>query len=136
MIILLQRQFIPSREVANSTEGKNLNTLAYGVEEFVSPSLINFDPNYLRTGKTACLPEQMVKLVYWESLLDWSQIVNTQITTQTCTIRRRVWNLPHEFQLLYTKLYHFFLAFLFINCVKQKKNSDFKSAPSPRLQKV
>ena len=28
-----------------------------------------------------------------------SQIFNTKIATQTCTIRRGVWNLPHKFQL-------------------------------------
>ena len=42
-----------SREVANSTERKNLHTPAYGVKEFVCLSVclsvINFDPNYFRT---------------------------------------------------------------------------------------
>ena len=40
------------REVANLTERKNPHTPVYGVKEFVRLSVINFDPNYLRTGKT------------------------------------------------------------------------------------
>ena len=32
--------------------------------------------------------------------LDWSQIFNTRITTQTCTICREVWHLPHKLHLL------------------------------------
>ena len=41
-----------SREVANLTEGKNRHTPLYGVKEFVCLSFTNFDPNYLRTGRT------------------------------------------------------------------------------------
>ena len=41
-----------SREVANLTERKNLHTPVYGVKEFVFLSVVNFDPNYLRTSKT------------------------------------------------------------------------------------
>ena len=41
-----------SREVANSTERKNPHTPVYGVKECVCLSVINFDPNYLRTGRT------------------------------------------------------------------------------------
>ena len=45
-----------SREVANSTKRKNPLTPVYGVKEFVRLSVClsvtNFDPNYLRTGKT------------------------------------------------------------------------------------
>ena len=40
-----------SREVANLTWRKNLHTPVYGVKEFVCLSVMNFDPNYLRTGK-------------------------------------------------------------------------------------
>ena len=40
------------REVANLTERKNRHTPVYGVKEFVRLSVINFDPNYLGTGKT------------------------------------------------------------------------------------
>ena len=40
------------REKANATERKNLHTPVYGVKEFVCLSVTNFDPNYLRTGKT------------------------------------------------------------------------------------
>ena len=44
------------REVANLTERKNQHTPLYGVKVFVClsvrPSVTNFDPNYLRTGKT------------------------------------------------------------------------------------
>ena len=48
-------QFIPlaskaSREVANLTERKNLYTPVYGVKEFVCLSVVNFEPNYLKTG--------------------------------------------------------------------------------------
>ena len=32
-------------------------------------------------------------------LLGWSQIFKTKNATQTCTICRRVWNLPHQFHL-------------------------------------
>ena len=42
------------REVANLIERKNLHTPIYGVKEFVHLSVINFDPNYLRTGRTEC----------------------------------------------------------------------------------
>ena len=41
-----------SRDVANLTERKNLYTPVYSVKEFVCLSVTNFDPNYLRTGKT------------------------------------------------------------------------------------
>ena len=41
-----------SREEANLTERKNPHTSIYGVREFVCLSVKNFDPNYLRTGKT------------------------------------------------------------------------------------
>ena len=40
------------REIANLMERKNPHTPVYGVEEFVCLSVINFDPNYLRTGRT------------------------------------------------------------------------------------
>ena len=40
-----------SREVANLTR-KNLYTPVYGVKEFVCLSVVNFEPNYLRTGRT------------------------------------------------------------------------------------
>ena len=58
--ILLYPASEASREVANLTERKNLKTPVYGVKEFVCLSVclsaclsvINFDPNYLRTGKT------------------------------------------------------------------------------------
>ena len=40
-----------SREVANLTERKK-HTPVYGVKEFVCLSVGNFDPNYLKTGKT------------------------------------------------------------------------------------
>ena len=39
-----------SEEVANLTERKNKHTPVYGVKEFVFLSVINFDPNYFRTG--------------------------------------------------------------------------------------
>ena len=42
-----------SREVANLTERKNPHTPVYGVKEFVCLSVTKFNPNYLRTGKTA-----------------------------------------------------------------------------------
>ena len=41
-----------SREVANLTERKNPHTPVHGVKNFVRLSVINFNPNYLRTGKT------------------------------------------------------------------------------------
>ena len=44
-----------SREVANLTERKNLHTPEYGVKEFFllsCLSVVNFDPNYLRTSRT------------------------------------------------------------------------------------
>ena len=49
-----------SKEVANLTERKNPDTPVNGVKEFVCPSVrpsvrpsvTNFDPNYLRIGKT------------------------------------------------------------------------------------
>ena len=45
-----------SREVANLTERKNPQTPVYGVKEFVClsvrQSVTNFDPNYLRIGRT------------------------------------------------------------------------------------
>ena len=41
-----------NREAANLTERKNPHTPVYGVKEFVCLSIINFDPNYLRTGRT------------------------------------------------------------------------------------
>ena len=44
------------KEEANLTERKNLHTPVYGVKEFVCLSVcqdaMNFDPNYLRTGRT------------------------------------------------------------------------------------
>ena len=39
------------REVANLTE-ENPPTPVFVVKEFVRQSVINFDPNYLRTGRT------------------------------------------------------------------------------------
>ena len=41
-----------SREVANLTERKNQITPVYGVKEFVCLSVVNFYPNYFRTGRT------------------------------------------------------------------------------------
>ena len=41
-----------SMEVANLTERKNPHTPVNGIKEFVCLSVTNFDPNYLRTGKT------------------------------------------------------------------------------------
>ena len=45
----------------------------------------------------------MVKWVYLDLIyrvfLGWSQIFYTKIATQSCTIRRRVWNLPYKFHL-------------------------------------
>ena len=41
-----------SREVVNVTERKNPHTPIYGVREFVCLSATNFDPNYLRIGRT------------------------------------------------------------------------------------
>ena len=46
------------REVSNLTERKNPHTPVYGVKEFVRLSVINFDPNYLMTGKTDGLNEK------------------------------------------------------------------------------
>ena len=40
-----------SREVANLTERKNPPTPVYSVKEFDCP-VKNFDPNYLKTGRT------------------------------------------------------------------------------------
>ena len=40
------------REVANLTEKKNPHTPVNGVKEFVCLSLVNFDPNHLKTGRT------------------------------------------------------------------------------------
>ena len=34
-----------------------------------------------------------------DSVLGWSQICNTKITTQACTICRGVWNFPHKLYL-------------------------------------
>ena len=41
-----------SREAENLTERKNQHTPVYGLKEFVHLSVIKFDTNYLRTGKT------------------------------------------------------------------------------------
>ena len=59
-----------SREVANLTERKNLHTPVYGVKEFVCLSICE---------KIVILPQK--------------------IATQTCTIGKGVWNLPHKFHL-------------------------------------
>ena len=40
------------REVANLTERKNPHTPVQNVKEFVCFSVVNFDPNYIGTGKT------------------------------------------------------------------------------------
>ena len=40
-----------SREVANLTERKNTHPPVHGVKELVCLSVMNFDLNYLRTGK-------------------------------------------------------------------------------------
>ena len=53
----MERKYNPpgskaSRELANSTERKNLHTPVCGVKEFVCMSVLNFNPNYLRTGIT------------------------------------------------------------------------------------
>ena len=65
------------REVANLTERKNPHTPVYGVKKFVCLSNINFDPNYLTTGRAEWAeiflghlwqkyvpPQKMVKWVY------------------------------------------------------------------------
>ena len=41
-----------SSKVANLTERKNPHTPVYGVKEFVCLSVTNFEPNYLRTGRS------------------------------------------------------------------------------------
>ena len=41
-----------NREVANLTERKKMHNPVYDVKEFDCLSITNFDPNYLRTGKT------------------------------------------------------------------------------------
>ena len=41
-----------SRVVANLIERKNQHTPVYGAKEFACLSVSNFDPNYLRTGRT------------------------------------------------------------------------------------
>ena len=51
------------REVANLTERKNLHTPVYGVKEFVCLSVVNFDPNYLRTGK-----REWAEIFFWTSM--------------------------------------------------------------------
>ena len=40
------------REVANLNERKNPHTAVSDVKEFVCLTVTEFDPNYLRTGKT------------------------------------------------------------------------------------
>ena len=39
------------RKVVNLSERKKPYTLVYGVKEFVRLSVVNFDPNFLETGK-------------------------------------------------------------------------------------
>ena len=53
----IKKNFIPLRakllrEVENLTGRKNPHTPVYGVKEFVRLSVVNFDLNYLGTGKT------------------------------------------------------------------------------------
>ena len=45
-------QIYPPASEANLTERQNPHTPVYGVKEFVDLSVIKFDPNYFRTGKT------------------------------------------------------------------------------------
>ena len=59
----------------------------------VSTSVTNFDPNYLRTGCTEWAKK--------DSVFRLKSIFPIKITTQTCTIRRGVWNLPHKFHLYF-----------------------------------
>ena len=44
-----------SREIENLTERKNPPTPNYGIKEFVCLSVVNFDPNYLRTSNVCLL---------------------------------------------------------------------------------
>ena len=52
--------------------------------------MVNFDPNYLIIGKT-----------------EWAKK-----TTQTCTIRRGEWNLPHKFHLYLIDKFDFLMEHL------------------------
>ena len=48
------------RKLANSTERKNLPTPVCGVKECVYMSVLNFNPNYLRTGKTEWAKKSLI----------------------------------------------------------------------------
>ena len=110
-----------NREVANLTERKNPHTPVYGVKEFVCLSVVIHVTSfssipYCIWNKTSilCLLFQRrqfrlncVKTLLWKLLRkllhylpkitlhkSWSQIFNTKIATQTCTIRRgyEIWD--------------------------------------------
>ena len=67
-----------SREVANLIERKN--TPVYGVKEFVHLSVLNFDPNDLRTGVT-----EWAKKYIWLYLLS---IINVSIPKNKCFLKK------------------------------------------------
>ena len=58
-----------SREVANLAKRKNVHTPVFGVKKFVCPSVVNFDPNYLRTGKTEWGKKLLQKKLIYDSFL-------------------------------------------------------------------
>ena len=99
-----------SREVANLTERKNLHTPIYGVKEFVClficlsvylsvclsirykrwPQLSRDWKNRISWNlfRTSLAKWMFSNFFIYTVFLDWSQIFNTKITTQTCTIHR------------------------------------------------
>ena len=79
-----------SRKVANLAERKE-NCICY--QRICLSVLVNFYPNYLWTSITECA----IFLHLWQNELQSN--FNTKTATQTCTIHRGVWNLPHNFHL-------------------------------------
>ena len=65
------------REVANLTARKIPHTPVYGVKEFIHLSVVNFDPNYLGTGKTEWAEN------YWGDLFGKMNVLKNLIWTNS-----------------------------------------------------